>query len=266
VLTPYRRKKLAKKGLKPEDSPYYHPVMNPHGMPPAENSLAPTAGAQTDSNTQRRRIPRPEGAPPPPRPFVPPPPRSAPPAGSELVPHPRPDLIEKTELEQHRKKVELAIRMEQRAVAQQIAAAAVGAVTGSVPTPASSANAVPTPAVLTGAASVSKSAPSSTAAAAAVTSDDMADDGKPSLMVDSAALKFVPTALRVKRAQQLAATTSTGASAGARSTPRAEGDGMAGACVVHVSVCVLTQCLRACGAVDAAFAAFLQDMGDLGAI
>ena len=36
---------------KPEDSPFYHPTLNPHGVPPSGHERDPAGGAASDTGT-----------------------------------------------------------------------------------------------------------------------------------------------------------------------------------------------------------------------
>jgi hypothetical protein len=40
------RKRLAKKGLKPEDSPYFNPITNPFGLPPKQTASTDDSAGQ----------------------------------------------------------------------------------------------------------------------------------------------------------------------------------------------------------------------------
>mmetsp|Transcript_18104 Transcript_18104/g.31618 ORF Transcript_18104/g.31618 Transcript_18104/m.31618 type:complete len:317 (-) Transcript_18104:24-974(-) len=108
------KKRLARKGLKPEDSPFFNPITNPYGLPPKKVESS-SSGAGHVAGAGPRKPPRPPGMPPPPRPFIPPAPRQAPPPGADVVPHPRPDLIQKETFERERKQFEY----EQRAAYRQ---------------------------------------------------------------------------------------------------------------------------------------------------
>ena len=196
-----RRKRLAKKGLKPQDSPYYDPVKNPHGMPPDEEELKRAAKVGLQGGV-RRKIPRPDGAPPPPRAPVPPPPRSAPPPDAELVPHPRPDLLIKAEQERARRQADAQAARDRRSalqLAQANADGATGANAIAVPQRPGSIGPPTAPTTSTTSTTTTTSNPAAaaaaTAAAAAAEADDAGDSAK--LRVDPAALRLVPVELRV---------------------------------------------------------------------
>lgn len=169
------KRKLAKKGLKPQDSPYFDAVSNPWGLPPLESE---TSKKRRAPSAAHRKPPRPDGEPPAielrgvaPR-FIPPMPSDPWPQDAAIVPHPRQDLVEKESVDRMVRESERQFRQAQRAAARFASSN-------------SSSSGVPTRQELLRRevhAQVHQPVP----AAADV-------------RVDPAALRMVPTALRVKR-------------------------------------------------------------------
>jgi hypothetical protein len=120
------KRRLAKKGLAPQDSPFYDAVSNPFGLPPTREEEAANLRQQRLSTAAARKPPRPPGPPPPARAtrFIPPLPREPWPTNAPVVPHPRQDLLDKDAIDRQVRDSERLVRQAERA---ERAAALTGA-------------------------------------------------------------------------------------------------------------------------------------------
>jgi hypothetical protein len=193
------KKRLARKGLKPQDSPHYDAVANPWGLPPLDNEAASSKKGPKRPPLAAHKPPRPPGDPPAvsalvPR-FIPPMPSEPWPHDAAIVPHPRQDLIEKDAIDRLVRESERQFRQAERTAARQGASGA-----------AVSSSAVPTRQEMLRReqhAQVHQPVP----AAADV-------------RVDPAALRLVPTAVRVKRDSSAVASVASGGDAPPRKSAR----------------------------------------------
>jgi hypothetical protein len=171
------KRKLAKKGLKPQDSPYYDAVSNPWGLPPLESDDSGKKRRVAGPGGAQRKPPRPAGEPPAidqrgvASRFIPPMPSEPWPQDAAIVPHPRQDLIEKESIDRMVRESERQFRQAERIAARS----STGGAGSSVPTRQELLR-----------RQVHEQVHQPVPAAADV-------------RVDPAALRMVPTALRVKR-------------------------------------------------------------------
>jgi hypothetical protein len=181
------KKRLARKGLKPQDSPYYDAVSNPWGLPPLEDS--------SSTNKSKKKVitigpggkpARPPGNPPPMATsirFIPPLPSEPWPQDAPIVPHPRQDLIEKDAIDRLVRESERQFRHAERIASNN----------ANNNNNNTAANAVPTRQEMLRReqhAQVHQPVPAAS-----------------DVRIDPVALRLVPTALRIKRDSSVVTTT-----------------------------------------------------------
>jgi hypothetical protein len=223
------KKQLEKKGLKPTDSPYYDEKSNPWGLPPTKEEEAAQLRQQRLKATASKKPPRPPG-PPPPKPafvFIPPLPPGPWPAGALVVPHPRQDLIDKDAVDRQVRDSERAVRQAERN--ERLAAANPAAVAGA------------------GAAGVAVSAKEAKYEAMRREQHAAIHEPVPAaadVVIDPAALRIVPKAVRLKRDTAPSSGEPAAVPAAKRARPVHEG-------------------ATPSQAIDTALASFMQEIDDL---